>query len=186
MAPRNDIEKSLANIWEDILQFERIGIQDNFFELGGDSIISIQIIAKANQAGLKLKVKDLFQHPTIAELAAVAQEVSVATHLREESGDVLLLPIQQWFLSQQLHVADHFNQAILLCLRPDVKFNLLEQVFTTVFAQHKSLFMRYHNVDGQWDKVTQMTLILNCNHIILMKLMWLLHMKPMRIIYKPH
>ncbi|HAX75962.1 MAG TPA: hypothetical protein DCY88_09025 [Cyanobacteria bacterium UBA11372] len=50
---------------------EQVGIHDNFFELGGDSILSIQIIFKAKLAGLQLTAKQIFQHQTIAELAAV-------------------------------------------------------------------------------------------------------------------
>jgi aryl carrier-like protein len=55
-----------------VLGLEQVGIDDNFFELGGDSLLSIQVISKANQAGLRLTPKQLFQHQTIAQLAAVA------------------------------------------------------------------------------------------------------------------
>ncbi|HEX6289408.1 MAG TPA: amino acid adenylation domain-containing protein, partial [Herpetosiphonaceae bacterium] len=72
VAPRTPEEHTLADIWTMILRLDQVGIHDNFFELGGDSIRSIQIIAKANQAGLRLTPQDLFQHQTIAELAAVA------------------------------------------------------------------------------------------------------------------
>ncbi|NEQ21473.1 MAG: AMP-binding protein [Microcoleus sp. SIO2G3] len=71
VAPRTPIEAKLVEIWAEILRVERVGIRDNFFELGGDSILSLQIVAKANQAGLKLTPKELFKHPTIANLAAV-------------------------------------------------------------------------------------------------------------------
>jgi ubiquinone/menaquinone biosynthesis C-methylase UbiE/aryl carrier-like protein len=72
--PRTPAEAILARIWADLLGMEQVGIHDNFFELGGDSILSIQIIARANQAGLRLTPRQLFQHQTIAELAAVKDE----------------------------------------------------------------------------------------------------------------
>jgi amino acid adenylation domain-containing protein len=72
VAPRTPQEQTLAGIWMQVLHLDQVGVYDNFFELGGDSIRSIQIIAKANQAGLRLTPQDLFQHQTIAELAAVA------------------------------------------------------------------------------------------------------------------
>ena len=72
VAPRTAVEETLAEIWAHVLKVERIGIHDNFFELGGDSIRSMQILAKANQAGLPLSPKDTFEHQTIAELAAFA------------------------------------------------------------------------------------------------------------------
>ncbi len=73
VAPRTKTEKALARIWADVLGLEQVGIRSNFFELGGDSIMSIQIVARATEAGLKLTPKDLFQHQTIAELAEVIE-----------------------------------------------------------------------------------------------------------------
>ncbi|WP_437742524.1 amino acid adenylation domain-containing protein [Sorangium sp. So ce1504] len=72
VAPRNEVEATLAQIWADILRVERVGIHDNFFALGGDSIRSLQVIARANQRGIKLSPKHLFDHPTVAAAAAVA------------------------------------------------------------------------------------------------------------------
>jgi microcystin synthetase protein McyA len=72
VAPRNFVETKLAEIWTEVLGVDKVGIFDNFFELGGDSIVAIVAIAKANKAGLQLTVKQLFQHQTVADLAAVA------------------------------------------------------------------------------------------------------------------
>ncbi len=70
--PRTPTEETIANIWAQVLQIERVGINDNFFELGGDSIMTIQIAARANQAGIKITPKQMFEKPTVAGLAAVA------------------------------------------------------------------------------------------------------------------
>jgi amino acid adenylation domain-containing protein len=80
-APRNDVEKELVRIWEEVLGLEQAGIHDNFFELGGDSILSVRIISRAAQAGLHLSPQALFHHQTIAELAqsAVVQPAQVLT-----------------------------------------------------------------------------------------------------------
>jgi len=82
--PRNEREQMLAEIWQTFLGIEQIGIHDNFFELGGDSVVAIHFIARVNEAGLQLSPQQLFNNPTIAALAAVADE------LREDgesSGD---------------------------------------------------------------------------------------------------
>ena len=71
VAPRNDREAQIADIWQTTLGIAEIGIHDNFFELGGDSVAGIQMIAKFNRAGYQLSPQQLFQHQTIAELAAV-------------------------------------------------------------------------------------------------------------------
>src|SRR5208282_3500286 len=74
VAPRTPIEKVLADIWTQVLRIKQVGVHDKFFELGGDSIQSIRVIMKANQAGLRLTQTLIFQHQTIAELALVAED----------------------------------------------------------------------------------------------------------------
>ncbi len=70
--PTTPVEKILVSIWKQVLGIEEISIHDDFFLLGGDSIISIQVTAKAHESGLQLTPKQVFQHQTIAELATVA------------------------------------------------------------------------------------------------------------------
>ncbi|MGL6341957.1 MAG: phosphopantetheine-binding protein, partial [Waterburya sp.] len=114
VAPLNQVETALAKIWTELLGHEKVGIYDNFFELGGDSIISIQAIAKANQIGLRLTPKQIFEHQTIAQLAQV---VKVNHSLAEQGlikGLVPLTPIQHSFFEQNLPEPHHWNQSILL------------------------------------------------------------------------
>jgi amino acid adenylation domain-containing protein len=79
-APRSPIETQLATIWSQVLGISTISIDDNFFELGGDSILSLQVIAQANQLGLQLTPKHLFQHQTIRTLATAVE--AAPTHLQ--------------------------------------------------------------------------------------------------------
>ena len=77
IAPRTQTEQRLAQIWAELLQVKRVGIDDNFFELGGDSILGLQMVARANQAGIHLNVTQVAEKPTIAELAShCAPEIS--------------------------------------------------------------------------------------------------------------
>ncbi len=70
VAPRTETEEALAAIWKSVLKVERVGVTDNLFELGGDSILALQIIARARKKGIKLTPKQLFETPTIGELAS--------------------------------------------------------------------------------------------------------------------
>lgn len=70
--PSTAAEAQLAEIWQEALQVEQVGVDDNFFELGGDSILAIQIISRARQAGLHFSVRELFQARNIAQLTAAA------------------------------------------------------------------------------------------------------------------
>ncbi|MFN8474508.1 MAG: amino acid adenylation domain-containing protein [Anaerolineae bacterium] len=83
--PGNETEAALAAIWADLLGLERVGVNDNFFELGGDSILSIRVVAAAHRRGLRISARDLFQHPTIAELAALATNTSTQSLFHESS-----------------------------------------------------------------------------------------------------
>ncbi|HSK79392.1 MAG TPA: amino acid adenylation domain-containing protein, partial [Thermoanaerobaculia bacterium] len=104
VAPRTREEEILAAVWAQVLGLPRVGVEDNFFELGGDSILSVQIVARARQAGLQFTVRQIFEHQTVAGLA---RHVTVAeTHGTSRagqgpvSGEVPLTPIQQWFFEQ--------------------------------------------------------------------------------------
>ncbi|MET0622884.1 MAG: amino acid adenylation domain-containing protein [Pyrinomonadaceae bacterium] len=70
VAPRNALEESLAGLWSQVLGVAEVGVFDNFFELGGDSILSLQITARARQQGLQLRPAQIFAHPNIAALAS--------------------------------------------------------------------------------------------------------------------
>jgi len=70
VAPRTEVEATLARIWETALQTAQVGVNDNFFELGGDSLLALNIIAEARAAGLLITVQHLFEYQTIAALAA--------------------------------------------------------------------------------------------------------------------
>lgn len=83
------------------IRLGKIGVNDNFFRLGGDSILSLQIISKANQIGLNLTPKQLFQHQTIAQLAVVAGTTrKIQAEQMTVTGLLELTPIQHWFLSK--------------------------------------------------------------------------------------
>ena len=76
-APKTDFEKQLANLWQDFLGVEKIGINDNFFELGGDSLIAIKLQIEAFKLGINVSYSDIFSYPTIKQLS---HKISVDTH----------------------------------------------------------------------------------------------------------
>jgi amino acid adenylation domain-containing protein/non-ribosomal peptide synthase protein (TIGR01720 family) len=73
VAPQGALEAQLAAIWQAVLGIESVGAEDNFFELGGDSIVSVQVVARAREAGLMLSPKDLFLHQNVRALALQAR-----------------------------------------------------------------------------------------------------------------
>ncbi|MGD6830481.1 phosphopantetheine-binding protein, partial [Bacillus pumilus] len=100
-APRDEVEKLLCGIWEDVLGVSQVGIHDHFFFLGGDSIKGIQMASRLTQAGWKLDMKLLFQYPTIAELRPYIEEADQLTADQSPvEGEVILTPIQRWFFER--------------------------------------------------------------------------------------
>ncbi|MEE8584259.1 MAG: non-ribosomal peptide synthase/polyketide synthase, partial [Acidobacteriota bacterium] len=150
-APRNPAESLLAEIWADVLRVERVGIDDNFFELGGDSILSILVIARANQAGLPLDTRLFFAHQTIAELApALSEAAPLESQQGPVTGEVPLTPVQHWFFEQQPEAPHHFNQAVLLEVSPQLAAGQVEEALAQLLALHDALRLRFVQRDGEW------------------------------------
>jgi amino acid adenylation domain-containing protein/non-ribosomal peptide synthase protein (TIGR01720 family) len=149
VAPRTPAEETLAAIWRDVLKIERIGIHDDFFRCGGDSILGILSVARAAKAGLRFTTRELFQHPTIAELAAIAATgASVSCHGAVE-GTAPLTPIQHWLFERELPEPNHFNQAVLLDVAPELQIDLLNRVLEHLVDHHDALRLRFtHDATG--------------------------------------
>jgi len=149
--PQNPVEETLAAIWSELLGAEKIGIHDNFFELGGDSIISIQIIARASQQGIRLTPKQFFQHQTIAELAAVA---GTTPAVQAEQGLVVglvpLTPIQQSFFARNLPEPHSFTQAVLIETGRRLDPSLIEETVRRLLLHHDALRLRYERDADGW------------------------------------
>jgi amino acid adenylation domain-containing protein/non-ribosomal peptide synthase protein (TIGR01720 family) len=151
--PSTKNEQILAQIWQEVLGLKTISINDNFFELGGDSILAIQIIAKANQEGLEITPKQLFGYQTIAQLAILA-ETTAATEIDQGlvTGEVPLTPIQQWFFEQNWPERHHFNQSILLEVPNNLQPDLLKQTISKLLYHHDALRLRFIQKGEKWQQ----------------------------------
>ena len=155
-APRNRAEETLARIWSQVLGIESVGVHDNFFELGGDSILSIQIATRANQAGIRLAASQVFQHPTIAELSALAPASRTVTAQQNlVTGAVPLTPVQRWFFDLGLEEFDHWNQALLFEVRQALDPALLQESLSAILEHHDALRHRFLRTESGWQQVAQ-------------------------------
>ncbi|MFL6285812.1 MAG: condensation domain-containing protein, partial [Pyrinomonadaceae bacterium] len=151
VASRDEVERALCEVWAEVLRVGRVGIRDNFFELGGDSILSIQVIARAARRGVRVTPRQLFEHQTVEALAAAAgsgarAEVEQGT----VGGDVPLTPIQHWFFERRFAEQHHFNQAVLLKVE-GMSVDVLREVVTRLVAHHDALRLRFtRESGGEW------------------------------------
>lgn len=151
VAPRTDTEKTLARIWADLLQRAEIGITDDFFAMGGDSIISIQMISRARQAGIPLAAGVIATHPTIADLAATIE--SDRMPLRDSgpvTGPVPLGPIQRWFLDEEIDDHDQWNLTLAFAVPADLDIEALGAALAAVVRHHDMLRARFTVAGGGW------------------------------------
>ncbi len=149
----SDIETELAEIWRSLLGLKKVGMNDNFFELGGDSILSIQVIAKAKQKGLHFTPMQMFRYQTIRELAAVVTKgKTVQAEQGLVAGPAPLTPIQHWFFEQPFVELQHWNQSMLLKVRQPVESYLLEQTVDAVLAHHDALRLRFTHDNVHWQQ----------------------------------
>jgi amino acid adenylation domain-containing protein/non-ribosomal peptide synthase protein (TIGR01720 family) len=151
--PRTEVEHALAQVWAEVLGLDRVGVQDNFFGLGGDSILSIQVVSLARQAGLTLLSRDVFLHQTIASLAPhVTQAPSATVDQGPITGPVPLTPIQHWLFETRTTRPEHFDHSLAVELADDVDHGALRRALSTVIAHHDALRMRFEVVDGEWSQ----------------------------------
>jgi len=151
VAPRNELEQMLSEIWGELLGLDRVGVHDNFFELGGDSILSIQVVARARRNGVRLTPMQLFRHQTIAGLAAVADTMpAIQAEQGIVRGTVPLTPVQHWFFEQDLAESHHYNQALYLKVPRDWEVDQLESVMRQLLVHHDALRLRYRFESGGW------------------------------------
>jgi non-ribosomal peptide synthase protein (TIGR01720 family) len=137
------MERDLAELWAEVLGRDEVGRDDNFFELGGDSILGIQLVARARDRGIKLAPRQLFEHQTVAKLAVVARRDEVAAARGPEVGPVALGPSQRWFFEENLAEPHHFNQSIALEMPPGVDADALGRALCQVVAHHDLLRSRF-------------------------------------------
>lgn len=116
-----ETEAALAAIWRSLLDAGEVRREDDFFSLGGDSILAIQMVSRAREAGLALTPREVFRHSTLAALAALADRAAAGAAERAEGnagGDAVgrapLAPIQRWFLAQDRPDPHHWNHGVLL------------------------------------------------------------------------
>ncbi|TQV68006.1 amino acid adenylation domain-containing protein [Exilibacterium tricleocarpae] len=153
-APRTETELALVDIWSDVLRIktENLGVNTNFFDLGGDSILSLQIIARARNKGIQLTPRQMFENQTISELAKVAVKSSdeIIADQGLVSGEVELTPIQRRFFENTKLDFNHFNQSILFIISEKISKEILVTLIESLVLHHDALRLRFLKEGSGW------------------------------------
>ncbi len=91
VSPRNERERAIRDVWIELLRMDNVGIHDNFFDSGGHSLLAVNLVAKLHDIGVTLSLQQVFEHPTIAEMAEAAAQ---SPGNRKKPDGEIIVPIQ--------------------------------------------------------------------------------------------
>ncbi|OBG88253.1 hypothetical protein A5698_24680 [Mycobacterium sp. E136] len=149
-APASAVEEVLADIFAQVLGVERVGVDDSFFELGGDSILSMQVVARARAAGVLCRPRDIFVEQTVARLAQVAVLSDGASDAVDEgTGPVTATPIISWLAGVD-GPTEQFNQTVLLQAPSGVSEADVIALLQALVDQHGMLRLRVDETSAGW------------------------------------
>ncbi len=163
VAPRSPVEEVLAGIWEEVLELQRVGVEDDFFALGGHSLVAAQVVSRVLQAfSVELPLRLLFEHPTVAALAAEVERLrgsgaaaAAPPLVRAPRGTEAPLSFrQEWrWLIDQLSPGSIGNRGhnvpLALALRGAVSVPAIAAALAAEVERHESLRTRFVAVGGR-------------------------------------
>ncbi|MFF5078188.1 amino acid adenylation domain-containing protein [Actinoplanes sp. NPDC000266] len=147
-APRTPAEQTLCGLFAEVLGLPAVGVEDSFFTLGGDSIVSLQLVARARTAGLRITPRQIFELRTVAALAAVAAPATSApiADAGAALGDVPLTPMLAWLRDNG--PATRYSQSMVLRAPADLTAARLEAVVQALLDRHDLLRARWNPAAG--------------------------------------
>ncbi|REC61343.1 hypothetical protein DRF65_16645 [Chryseobacterium pennae] len=143
VAPRNEMEQKLADIWQEVLGVEKVGVTDNFFELGGHSLMVAQVLSRIHQTlAMQISFKDFFASPIIEGITknfTVREYTPIPKAPEQESYP--LTPSQQrlWVLSQLEGGSQAYNMPAVVTLRGGFNEVYFEKAFQYLIDRHEIL-----------------------------------------------
>ncbi len=156
-APRNETEAKLAEIWQDILELDQVGINDDFFEIGGHSLLAVRLVSQVRKSfGMELPISDVFDYPTVGQLAtrltgetpgALLPAVTAETP-RPEYIPLSFSQERLWFIDR-LEGSTQYNQPAVLRLKGELNREILEKTLRAIIDRHEVLRTVIKEHEGQ-------------------------------------
>ncbi|MEC3633143.1 non-ribosomal peptide synthetase, partial [Bacillus velezensis] len=144
-APKTQTEKLVVEAFEHVLDMERVSVNDNFFDLGGDSIKAIHILNKIREAGYDSSMRNLLMERTpklIAMNLSTKKEIMPAEQ-GEITGEISLIPIQNYFFAQNMIDPEHFNVCQVFKVREKLNDLALQKALSALVQHHDMLRATY-------------------------------------------
>ncbi len=175
IAPRDDIERQIAEVWQSVLGLKAIGAYDNFWELGGHSLLATQVVSRLKERfHIALPLRTLFEMPTIEKLGeAVRAQVEAARSGTpseprigseaqavpickvDRNGKLALSHSQErlWFINQLEPENTAYNVPQAVRIQGPLDVNALERTLREIVRRHESLRTRFVSVNGELQQI---------------------------------
>ncbi|MEI7346807.1 non-ribosomal peptide synthetase [Dickeya chrysanthemi] len=159
VAPRSELEQSVASIFAEMLQVDKVGLDDNFFHLGGHSLLAMRVVTSIRKIlSRELPLRDFFDNPTVSLLAQRIESI-----VKIDSAPILAVPSSNrqsplplsfaqerlWFLERLGIGGITYNVPWVLQLDGDLDVPALERAITEVLNRHESLRTRFQDRNGK-------------------------------------
>ncbi|WP_372371491.1 amino acid adenylation domain-containing protein [Candidatus Uabimicrobium sp. HlEnr_7] len=167
IAPRNEIEKRLVKIWEDVLDIDKIGINDNFFEVGGHSLTAVEIISKIREIfEIELPLKELFEKQTIKELVfGIQYDAKHIDHIIKKVGNKEHYPCSEeqnhlYLLTSIFPEGTLSNSRIIIPINDAIEINNIASILQKIVERHEILRTNFflnnkgklrQKIEEQWE-----------------------------------
>ena len=147
--PTTTTERLLCEIWQEILDVERVGITDDFFQIGGHSILVMRLVTALRNRGVHISPQSAYKSPTVSEMAdrILVANTSITDDRSPVIGEAPLLINQRWFI--QRLTPNHWNKSILLELVKECNPKLLQQSLKLILKHHDGLRTVLTESDGE-------------------------------------
>jgi amino acid adenylation domain-containing protein len=163
-SPRNEMERTLADIWKEVLKLERVSVQDEFFEIGGHSLAAIKVMSRVRAAfGVDLAMVRLFEHTTIealskyigSQLASASRRVNapIVAVSRDQHLPVSVAQEELWWADRRFPNTPLFNIPLSTRLTGTVDITALTRAIEKVVWRHETLRTTFQLVDGQLSQI---------------------------------
>lgn len=155
-APKNQIEETICQIFEEILHVERVGAKDSFFELGGHSLRATRLVNRMEaETGVRIALKEIFTHSTPEQLAQLVAEAEAAEYepipsAAEKEFYPMSSAQKRIYLIQQMDPdAVTYNMPNAVKLTGSVDPETIRQAMQTMIDRHEILRTEFHMIDGE-------------------------------------
>lgn len=150
--PTDQLEQSIALIWQQLFNTAKIGRYSDFFELGGDSITALQLSSLIKEKlGYTINPNHILRHPSICDLASyLSSGHQLQLTAKELHGELPLTPIQEWFFAKELDFPNFFLQSICLEITQSFNHHLFAKAISIIMRHYDAFRLRFTSVNKVW------------------------------------